>query len=92
MGSSGKFVTVPISWTTDANHAIYWHSNATTNDDFLLHTETAPMDELTHMRFLHSCGFLRAVITNVRVLRTGLFMITFHNNQPELEGPQKKTQ
>ena len=90
IGSSGKFVTVPISWTADANHAIYWHSNATTNDDILLHTETAPMDELTHMRFLHSCGFLRAVITNIRVLRTGLSMITFHNNQPELEVPMKK--
>ena len=90
IGSSGKFVTVPINWKATAHHAIYWHSNADSADDVLLHTESLPMDELTHMRFLHSCGFFRAVTTSVRPLREGLLLIIFHNNQPELEGPQMK--
>ena len=88
IGSSNKFATVPFNWKADAHHAIYWHSNATTSDDVLLHTEATPMDELTHMRFLHSCGFLRAVTTCIRPLREGLLLIHFYNNQPELEGPQ----
>lgn len=90
IGSTGKFATVPIHWHTKDHHAIYWQTNATNADDVILHTETEQMDDLSHMRFLHSCGFLRAVTTSIRTLREGLVLISFHNNEPELEGRQKK--
>ena len=84
-GLPGKFITVPIAWKAVAHHYIYCPSMDTSPQDLILHSELTQMDELRHMRFLHECGFLRAVVTGTRTIREGLHMIAFHNNLPELE-------
>jgi len=84
-GLPGKFITVPINWTAVANHYVYCLSSDLAAGELILHSESKPMDELSHMRFLHSCGFIRAVITETKIVREGLHLISFHNNTPELE-------
>ena len=84
-GVSGKFVTVPIGWKVAGHHYIYSPSPDVVPNELILHSAQTSMEELSHMRFLHECGFLRAVITDTRAIREGLQLVSFHNNQPELE-------
>ena len=51
-----------------------------------LHSAPTQLTETAHMRFLHSCGYLRAVLLmGEREIRPGLSIVHFHNNQPALD-------
>eukprot|EP00435_Cladocopium_sp_Y103_P041926 s1460_g11.t1 len=87
LASTGLAVTVPLDWRIHAptRHFIYCPCQSQNPDEVLFHTTMHDLTELDHMKFLHSLGFMRVVILEIKMLRPGLAMILYHNNVPMLE-------
>ena len=86
LGNTGFGFCVPVAWCQQLSHEtfVYFPLVLQHDDDLVLHTSSGPMDEHAHMAFLHSLGFNRAVIIHCHRVRSGLSLVQYHNNQPEL--------
>ena len=69
---------------------VYFSPGNCDRDSIILHLEHAHADANRHMRVLHSLGFCRAVIVASNVVRRGLALIEYHNNEPALEDQEAK--
>eukprot|EP00435_Cladocopium_sp_Y103_P056969 s1600_g19.t1 len=88
LASTGLAVTVPIDWRIQAplRHLIYCPCQNQNPDEVFFHSSDKHLSELDHMKFLHSLGLTRAVIVTQKMLRSGLELITYHNNVPISQG------
>ena len=93
LGHSGNLLCAPIAWRVPEtlNHYYYVSESSTDRDSSFLHTATAPMTDLEHMKFLHQMGFPRAVILSTTGIRPRLHQVVYVNNQPTLEQHSKPT-
>lgn len=85
--STGFAFCIPLNWQCDAGATCYVYHPISSCDrsEIILHQDTRTATDMTHMQFLHSLGFCRAVIVSQLTVRSGLILIQYHNNQPELE-------
>lgn len=62
--ASGKFATLPLAWKAQdpMQHFIYCPSKDSEINEVALHSAPTQLTETAYMRFLHSCGYLRAVL------------------------------
>ena len=73
---------------------IYVHEDLMDTQGCFLHWSQQVPTELSHMRFLHSIGYLRSVVVSEQHLWHHVILVRFHNARPELEvtaGPPRPT-
>lgn len=89
---TGFAFCVACTWSLPPEQScfIYFSPGNCDRDSVILHLEKTHEDVNRHMQVLHSLGFCRAVIVDSAVVRPGLALIEYHNNEPALEAQSSK--
>eukprot|EP00435_Cladocopium_sp_Y103_P045347 s1596_g13.t1 len=89
LGTTGFAFCLPISWQPPAQHCtdvyVFFPLEGTCRDSVFLHSSPAPLSEIGQMQFLYLVGLQRSVVIKQTNPCSGLHLVQYHNNEPELE-------
>eukprot|EP00435_Cladocopium_sp_Y103_P031951 s274_g8.t1 len=92
LSTPAHFLCLPIQWSCPDHHEYYVYGTNEPAPDAkpFVHKTAGTLTELDHMRVLHRHGFQRAVLLEQHRWRSGLTLISFVNNKPQLAAIQQK--